>query len=221
MRQPAKKKPVKAAKLVAVFTDAPEPDKALAMARLVVLPSANAAVAMCEYSAVFGAQDLGSLTTALGEAIGKVEAGDMKGVEGMLIAQAHALQAMFTSLARRAAKQEYVSQWEAYMRAAMRAQNQCRQTLETLATVKNPPTIFARQANINNGGQQQVNNGTLPQAGPGRAGALASETQSEQSKLLEVEHGERMDFGAQGAAGGTHQDLAPVGTVNRADERRR
>ena len=50
------------------------------------------------------------------------------------------------------------------MRMAMKAQNQCRMTLETLATIKNPPVVFARQANINNGGQQQVNNGVKPAA---------------------------------------------------------
>jgi hypothetical protein len=42
---------------------------------------------------------------------------------------------------------------------ALKAQNQCRMSLETLATIKKPPVVFARQANINNGGQQQVNNG--------------------------------------------------------------
>lgn len=35
----------------------------------------------------------------------------------------------------------------------------------SLATVKNPP-VFAKQANINNGGQQQVNNGAQPAAAP-------------------------------------------------------
>jgi len=42
---------------------------------------------------------------------------------------------------------------------ALKAQNQCRMTLKTLATIKNPHVEFARQANINNAGQQQVNNG--------------------------------------------------------------
>jgi hypothetical protein len=48
------------------------------------------------------------------------------------------------------------------MRLALRAQGQCRATLETLAAIKNPPVVFARQANINNGGQQQVNNAPAP-----------------------------------------------------------
>jgi hypothetical protein len=40
------------------------------------------------------------------------------------------------------------------MRMALKAQSQCRQTLETLATIKNPPVVFARQANIAQGPQQ-------------------------------------------------------------------
>ena len=67
-------------------------------------------------------------------------------------------------LARRATAQEYLKTWEAYLRMAMKAQNQCRMTLETLAMIKNPPTVFAKQANINHGGQQQVNNGAAPPA---------------------------------------------------------
>ena len=38
---------------------------------------------------------------------------------------------------------------------ALKAQSQCRATLETLAAIKNPPVIFVKQAN----GHQQVNNG--------------------------------------------------------------
>ena len=41
---------------------------------------------------------------------------------------------------------------------ALRAQNQCRMTLETIATIKNPSVVFAKQANIA-AGHQQVNNG--------------------------------------------------------------
>jgi hypothetical protein len=132
-------------------------------------------------------------------------------------------QAIFMNLARRAAANmgEHMSATESYMRLALKAQSQCRATLETLAVIKNPPTIFARQANINNGGQQQVVNGTQVTGGGSPAPAPATETQPEQSKLLEASHGERLDFGAQGTAGGTHQELVPVGAVNRADKRSR
>ena len=40
------------------------------------------------------------------------------------------------------------------MRIALKAQSQCRATLETLAAVKNLPVVFARQANIAQGPQR-------------------------------------------------------------------
>jgi hypothetical protein len=103
--------------------------------------------------------DVNELVAELARQVDAVGAGNLRRAEGMLIAQAHALDNIFANLARRATNQQYLPQWEAYMRMAMKAQNQCRMTLETLATVKNPPVVFARQANINNGGQQQVNGG--------------------------------------------------------------
>ena len=47
------------------------------------------------------------------------------------------------------------------MRLALKAQGQCRATLETLATIKNPPVVFARQANIAQGPQQVNNTATV------------------------------------------------------------
>jgi|WetSurMetagenome_2_1015567.scaffolds.fasta_scaffold32360_3 hypothetical protein len=90
----------------------------------------------------------------------------------MLAAQAAALNAMFRELARRASLNmgEYLDASERYMRLALKAQGQCRATLEMLAAMKNPPVVFARQANINNGGQQRVNNGAQPAPMPGVAG---------------------------------------------------
>lgn len=54
-----------------------------------------------------------------------------------------------------------VDQKDRFMRLGLKAQDQCRHTLETLAVMKNPP-VFARQANIANG-PQQVNNGHAPE----------------------------------------------------------
>ena len=64
---------------------------------------------------------------------------------------------MFVYMANLAVKAEYVDQVDRYMRLALKAQGQCRATLETLATIKNPLVVFARQANIAQG-PQQVNN---------------------------------------------------------------
>jgi hypothetical protein len=47
-----------------------------------------------------------------------------------------------------------VDQIDRFTRLALKAQGQCRATIETLALMKNPPTVFARQANIAHGPQQ-------------------------------------------------------------------
>jgi hypothetical protein len=90
--------------------------------------------------------------------------GKMIRPEAMLIAQAHSLDAIFNEFARRAALNmgEYLDAAETFMRLALKAQSQCRATLETLATIKNPPAVaFVKQANIAHG-PQQINNGTDP-----------------------------------------------------------
>lgn len=83
-----------------------------------------------------------------------------------LTAQAAAFDAIFTELARRGALNlgEYLSASETYLRLALKAQSQCRATLETLAEIKNPhPVAFVQQANIAHG-PQQVNNGAESRA---------------------------------------------------------
>ena len=149
--------------------------------------------------------------------VGEVQAGDLRAGEALLTGQAVALNAIFTELARRSALNmgEHLGAAESYMRLALKAQNQCRATIETLAAMKNPPVVFARQANINNGGQQQVNNGAQTPGDGSPAPAPASKSATEPNKLLEASHGERLDFGAQATPGGTHQDLEPVEAVNR------
>lgn len=151
----------------------------------------------------------------------EVHKGDLKAAETMLLGQAAALNAIFAECARRAAVNmgQYVDATDRYMRLALKAQGQCRATLETLAAIKNPPVVFARQANINNGGQQQVNNGTPPLAQP--PVAHAAEMQSLQSKLLENSHGERMDTGTKSTAGRTDQDMEAVEAVHRPAKRKR
>lgn len=198
---------------------APDPEKSEVLARMTLRPSVNAAAVMVSYGKPLGIEedDIGALVDRLGDDVKDVWAGDMKRAEAMLFGQAHALQAIFMNLARRATTQEYMKHWEAYLRMAMKAQNQCRMTLETLATIKNPPVVIARQANINNGGQQQVNNGTPPSGHPP---AHAANVQAAPTELLEQQHGEWMDTGAAGKAGGADPHMAPVGEVHRPAKRR-
>jgi len=83
----------------------------------------------------------------------------MKYVERLLLSQSIALNGLFVSLARRASAQENLKPYETHLRLALKAQSQCRATLETLAAVKNPP-VYANTANIAQ--NQQINNGAPP-----------------------------------------------------------
>ncbi len=105
-----------------------------------------------------------------------VQEGNMSHAEAMLITQATARQSLFVRLAERGLSQEHMPNLEAFMRLALRAQSQCRATLETLAAIKNPPIVYARQANVTTG-PQQVNNGTV-------APSRALETESQQRQIL-------------------------------------
>jgi len=128
-------------------------------AKIALLPSTNAAAVIEAFGKCsFGEQDINSLVTELRSHFDLVTNGDLHCCASMLVGQANALQSIFVSLARRAVNQEYLKQYEMYLRLALKAQNQSRMTLETLAAIKNPPVVFAKQANINHG-NQQVNNG--------------------------------------------------------------
>ena len=127
----------KSAAMSVPATSSPEPldtDRADSRAKTVLRPSVNAAAVITEYGTVIGEQDIASLAACLSEGIIELRSGNMERAEGMLYAQAHALQAIFMNFARRALKQEYQKNLESFLRMGLKAQNQCRMTLETLAT---------------------------------------------------------------------------------------
>lgn len=131
-----------------------------------------------------------------------IRSGDMARAEDMLVAQAHALDGLFAKLARLSLTAESTDSLERYMRLALRAQGQARATLQTLAEIKMPRQVaFVRQANI--GEQLQVNNCA-------EGGSRASKNHNAQNELLEASHGERLDTGAAGAAGGDDQKVEAV-----------
>jgi len=162
-KAPAPVEPDKTKALNVVGAAGKTPDRLTA--ELAVNGVASLAVTLSNFSeGTFGKVSLSDAFAALKESLAPIKAGDLSGAETMLAAQAAALNAMFGELARRSALNmgEYLDASERYMRLALKAQGQCRATLETLAAIKNPPVVFARQANINNGGLQQVNNGAQP-----------------------------------------------------------
>jgi hypothetical protein len=120
-----------------------------------------------------------------------------------LLAQAHTLDELFNNLASRAAKHGDLVKIDALLKIALKAQNQCRTTLETLASIKNPRVIFAKQANISNG-HQQINNGTSAPA------SHAGEIINQPNELLEAQYGSKaMDTGTAGATIGKKRQWQP------------
>jgi hypothetical protein len=157
--------------------------------------------------------DLPALMATLQEQGETVNAGNLAQAEAMLMNQATALQTLFARLAERGMGCNKVVPFETNMRIALRAQSQCRATLETLAALKNPPVVIAKQANVTTG-PQQVNNGVAT------APPRARENEITPNKLLEASYGERLDTGTTGAAAGANPRLEAVGAVNGTEDRR-
>jgi hypothetical protein len=143
------------------LSDEKKANKAKVLAQVAIRPSANAAAVIAEYGKTFEDQDVSELMEELIISMDDINKGDLKRCENMLLGQAYALQSIFMNLSRKANIQEHMKNIDAFLRLALKAQSQCRATLETLAAIKNPPVIFAKQANISSG-HQQVNNGIPP-----------------------------------------------------------
>jgi len=172
-------------------------------------PMVRGAVTVHSFSGLFGETDLGALIGELQKQSRRVHDNDLRRAESMLITQAHALDAIFNELARRSAMNmgEYLDATERYMRLALKAQNQCRATLETLATVKNPPVLFAKQGNIANG-PQQINNG---QPNP-----ACEKTITEQTQLSRGDDELLPDTRTSQAASRVNPPLEAMGEIDRA-----
>jgi hypothetical protein len=174
------------------------------------------AAAMSAWGKFAGEIDLGELAKELHDRVTEVQAGDMKPIEAMLFSQALTLQTIFTNLARRAATQEYLKQFETHLVLALKAQAQCRATLTALAEIKNPrPVSFVKQANIANG-PQQVNNGAAKPDQYAQAHAHAGKSEAAQNELLEADHGQQLDAGTQGTPSRANSYLEAVAKVHRA-----
>jgi len=191
-------------------------EEALSIARAVLRPTIQSASTLKMYEKKFGEIGLAELVEALTEQTALAIDGDMSRAEAMLTTQAHTLDAIFNNLAQRAAMNmgEYLDATDTYLKLALRAQSQCRTTWEALSAIKNPPVAgYVNQANIAHG-PQQVNNSPAPEAGASRTG----EEENPQNKLLEKTDGKRLDAGTTGTAGRTDQDMATVGSVDRAKD---
>jgi hypothetical protein len=159
-----------------------------ATARIFIKPEVQAAVTIQKWQVI---SEVTALACEIAKQIGEVNNGNMKRPEAMLLAQAHTLDELFNNLARRAHRQEGIAMIDPYLRLALKAQAQCRATLETLSNIKNPPIVYAKQANFANG-HQQVNNGVSP--------SHTGKTENQPNKLLTELPDETLDAGRTGAA---------------------
>lgn len=108
--------------------------------------------------------DPGNVQDAIDLMAETVNSGDLADVEKMFVAQAVALQTMFTTLAAKAASTGPGTNMAMLANLALRAQTQSRATLDSLVNLKYPrTTVIAKQANVAaSGGMQQVNNTVSP-----------------------------------------------------------
>lgn len=136
----------------------------------------------------------------------KIIAGDLSELESTLAAQIVSLNAIFTTLARRATACEYLNQVELNLRLALKAQAQCARTAEILATIKNPPIVYAKQANIAQG-HQQINNGD-------KFATHAQKIQTSSNELLSETNNAPLDTRGTIEAVRANQELAAVETID-------
>ena len=157
-------------------------------AEMLAVVAAGGIHSNAETMASFGRATLGDLSPtecamAILNTAKDLNDGDQSSSVRLLAAQAVALNVMFGELARvgQANMFKAPDQADRYLRLAFKAQAQSRATLETLAAIKNPPLVFARQANFAN--QQQVVNGAAPHSTP--ASAHPGETVFPPNEVLE------------------------------------
>ena len=135
----------------------------------------------------FGELDMQECIGVMKERQAKIRGGNLTSLENMLTAQAVTLNALFNKLAQRSGVNmgEHLGAADTYMRLALKAQSQCRSTIEAINEIKNPSSAptFVKQANIGNA--VQVNNGANnPTSTHAGAHARMGKTPTEPNKLL-------------------------------------
>ena len=136
----------------------------------------NSAVVLAYKGSIAGDRiDLSDIVDSMQQSSEKLQSNaPLELTENILISQAQSLNAMFCDLAVKANNQKYLDSMDKYLKLALKAQSQCRATLETLSNIKNPPVIFAKHANIAH--NQQINN---QQVNNSPQGTMQSEQTSE------------------------------------------
>lgn len=145
------------------ITQTPDESDAQAMARALLQPTLKGAAAAATYADKMfrGALDLpglGDYADHIDTVTAQAANGDVAMASKILAAHAITLDSMFAELARRAAINmgEYMHASERYGRLALKAQSNCRATLEALAKLHQPREQTVRHVHVNEGGQAIV-----------------------------------------------------------------
>lgn len=138
-----------------------EPDKSEARSRadIALNPAANALAATRLFArGSFGDLPTNELFESHIDRCKAAKAGDLSHQKAMLAAQADALNSVFTEMARRAALNmgEYIGATETYLRLGLKAQAQCRATIEALDSLTSGRVQTVKHVHVNEGGQAIV-----------------------------------------------------------------
>lgn len=136
---------------------------AQAMARKLLQPTLKNAAAASAFTGKMMGTDLempgiGDYADHIHAVTHDAAGGDIGMASKILAAQAVTLDSMFAELARRAAMNmgEYINAAERYGRLALKAQSNCRTTLEALVKLHQPREQTVRHVHVNEGGQAVV-----------------------------------------------------------------
>lgn len=179
------------------------------MAEIATDPAKNAALVIRSFFQE-GEPDVRTALDIIDSTIAEVQSGSMKPAEAILVSQAKALDSLFMSFVTIAQKNaKNTKTLEPLMRIALKAQNQCRATIQTLNEFKNPRSVaYVQQANISNG-HQQVNNGVA-----------GEKNQIEQNKLSGDSHGLLADERAPKAPSRIDKKVEAMAEVHRSQNDR-
>jgi uncharacterized cupredoxin-like copper-binding protein len=151
-------------RLLGVFTEGAR----LGAGHAAIDPALNSGIVAAAHSMVATNDDKAQaidIAAAIEFITERVRDGDLSDLEAILVGQAVALNIASTEMLARARKIGTADAVNTLAAAGMRAAAQSRAAIDSLVNLKNPRQVaFVKQANINNGGQQQVNNGGAAQS---------------------------------------------------------
>lgn len=128
-------------------------------------PALTAAMVVDKFHAAQGLPggvSISALAGRIERSAKEIQLGDLREIEALLLAQAHALNSVFTQYALRSASAATQDRASELLLLAIKAQAASRATLATLVDLKLPrQTVIARQANLAQGHQQVVNQGAV------------------------------------------------------------